>query len=152
MINPKLMPSNTHWEGQAGNLLNGTGKTSQISFYGIIKKMPVSHTIQIIGTVILRRNDGDLGSYYGGFPITNITNKVGISSTSKLVKDRQIGSCLYGTNATLNGYGGMAYLSSNGNVAMQRLYDLEAGAYGGWAWDTIGTQPVLVDWIIEYID
>lgn len=87
MINPKLMPSNTHWQGQAGNLLNGTGKTSQISFYGLIKKMPVSHTIQIIGTVVLRRNDGDLGSYYGG-----------------------------------------------------------------WAWDTIGTQPVWVDWIIEYTD
>lgn len=152
-LNEKLLPANTYWEGKQFNLFSGTGKTSELSFYGIMYKIPSAHIIKITGALLLRRDDGDLSNYYGGFPLVNLTQNVGVTDNSKLVFNRYAGSTIYGTNESLNGITGTAWLSNDDkNVHVGRIYDPSSGADGGWAWDTIGSQKVNIDWTIEYTD
>jgi hypothetical protein len=147
--------NNTHWEGKQFNLFNESGKTSELSFYGIIDKLPATHTIRIVGTIMLRRNDGDLSNYYKGFNIANITYNVGVYADKIVCEaDRMIGTCDFLNSDSLNGLGGRAYFTgSDAYVNTGRLYNASNGDVGGWAWDTIGmSQPILIDWLIEYRD
>lgn len=156
-VNNNLLENPTHWHGSLvdGTLFSGTGKTSVLSFYGMIDKYPTTHTVRVLGTLRLRRNDNDLSNYYAGFPLINLLTYVGLTTNNipQYSVYRELGTAVYGINTTLNGEGGRVYQVENSkNLGLGRLYDLSSGKVGAWAWDTIGYQAVQVDFTVIYTE
>jgi len=133
--------------------------TSELSFYGSVIKDPVSHIISIKGFLQLRSAPVDLSSVFG-FPIVNITQAVGITSSSKIKKRYVAGSAEFMTwngtiytRSSLNEFGGMCWINGDGYLQLCRYYNIDSGADGSWAWSTIGTNAnVKIDIQVIYND